>query len=344
MRLVVLALAVGACRREQSPPPPPPPAPPIIVAPTGPAEPLPGNGRLVPGFRVPGVDARFGTTLPIGDHAALWLIAGDRLRYDEDGDGDLADDPVHAGDLALGTRWLRIRDGELYRQEVAVRRGSLGLTPAMAFALVGVGGRYDAPEMFVGIDVNRDGQIDLETLDHPELFHAFEKALTLDGRPYALTIDPAGEALTLRPLDHPLPARPALTEGSLAPAFSTTTLDGAPFQLSQLRGRSVLVDLWSVTCPPCVKALPRLAALRSSALEIVGIADARDTAAAVRQVLGPGEHGIQAIDDAVQTLYRVDRFPMYFLLDREGRIVCARCSLDRIEGMLPRAGAASMAP
>jgi hypothetical protein len=53
-----------------------------------------------------------------------------------------------------------------------------------------------------------------------------------------------------------------------------------------------------------------------------------------RAVLGAYAAGIDAIDDAAQTTFRVDRFPTYFLIDRDGKILCSRCQLDEIEPMI----------
>ena len=49
----------------------------------------------------------------------------------------------------------------------------------------------------------------------------------------------------------------AVGPGKKAPDFDLRTLQGDRIRLSDLRGRVVLIDFWSVTCPPCLKTLPR---------------------------------------------------------------------------------------
>ena len=46
--------------------------------------------------------------------------------------------------------------------------------------------------------------------------------------------------------------------GKQAPAFELETLNGDKIRLADLKGRVVLIDFWSVTCPPCLETLPKL--------------------------------------------------------------------------------------
>lgn len=54
-----------------------------------------------------------------------------------------------------------------------------------------------------------------------------------------------------------------------------TKLGGGTFKLSDYRGKVLLVDFWATNCPPCVRLVPRLAALskkyRDQGLEVIGL-------------------------------------------------------------------------
>jgi hypothetical protein len=345
-----------------------PESPPPIVGRTGPLEMLAGDGAVV----------AVGAPLPLGS-AFRWTIdrpsaplrgdarpgaagAIERSAFVYAVDGDLARgtritlEPTGSGALAaamtIATRddrgpvdaplRVHVAGDEVRIQLAALRRGTLPLPlGAMAFVLLGDGGRYDRDDEFVAFDLDRDHAIDFIHLDSAELFHVFEHAVTLDGVPYAMDIAPDGDALTLHLLDHPLPPRPALRVGTPAPDARVHAASGA-LALASLRGTVVLLDFWSPTCAPCVASRPALRALRDRlhprGFEVVAISD----------TAGSGDDaavGIDATDVDADAVYRIDRYPSYFLVDRAGAIACARCTLAKLEPMIePLLATASPSP
>lgn len=55
----------------------------------------------------------------------------------------------------------------------------------------------------------------------------------------------------------------------LAPDFTLPDKDGRPWRLSDQRGKVVIINLWSITCQPCVEEMPSL-------IELAKILDGRD--------------------------------------------------------------------
>lgn len=116
-------------------------------------------------------------------------------------------------------------------------------------------------------------------------------------------------------------------KGAPAPDFSLGLFDGTDTQLSQLKGKVVMVDFWSSWCPPCREEAPILAEVypryRERGVEFVGVAiwdSAEDARRFVQQFgipypNGLDEKGVIAID------YGVTGIPEKYFIDREGRVV-----------------------
>jgi peroxiredoxin len=72
-----------------------------------------------------------------------------------------------------------------------------------------------------------------------------------------------------------------LGDGLLAPDFTLSDRNGKPWRLKDHRGKTVVMNFWSVTCQPCVEEMPSLVTLSTIAakrkdFEVVAISTDKD--------------------------------------------------------------------
>ena len=116
-------------------------------------------------------------------------------------------------------------------------------------------------------------------------------------------------------------------EGATAPDFSLKTSTGETFTLSEHRGGYVLLDFWGTWCGWCVEGLPTLKEIAHAykdKLTVVSV-DTRDPEGAWRE--GIEKYGMDWIqvynsrEDAIDSIYAVQGFPGFYLINPEGVIV-----------------------
>lgn len=104
------------------------------------------------------------------------------------------------------------------------------------------------------------------------------------------------------------------------------TLDHGVFDLSQQRGRWVVVNYWATWCAPCRKEMPELDALHRERedVEVLGLAFEEIEPADMREFLAerPVSYPIAIVDVyAPPAAFEVPRgMPMTYLIDPQGRI------------------------
>lgn len=110
------------------------------------------------------------------------------------------------------------------------------------------------------------------------------------------------------------------------PPLRLRTLDGASFDLAQLRGKVVLVNFWATWCEPCVEEMPSMQRLLESSggagLEIVGV-NFKEGEPRIRSFLQKVPVTFPLVrdtDGGAARDWKVRIFPSTFVLDRALRV------------------------
>ncbi len=145
-----------------------------------------------------------------------------------------------------------------------------------------------------------------------------------------------------------------LTKGQPTPDFKATTLDGADFQLEELKGHYILLDFWGSWCAPCRKEHPELVELyedfsekkfkAAKGFEVVSVAIERDSSAWVNAVNKDGlpwpyqimeqTDDLQKAKTPIAGIFQIEQVPFRYLLDENGKIAGINPSLTAVRTYL----------
>ena len=115
---------------------------------------------------------------------------------------------------------------------------------------------------------------------------------------------------------------------ALAPDFAVPDLAGQAVRLSGLRGKVVLLNLWTTWCPPCRDEMPSMERLyqklRDRGFVLLAVSQDEGGKAAVEPFvrdLGLTFPVLVDPEHQVGDRYQVWGYPESFIIDREGRVV-----------------------
>ncbi|MDX1477299.1 MAG: TlpA disulfide reductase family protein [Saprospiraceae bacterium] len=144
--------------------------------------------------------------------------------------------------------------------------------------------------------------------------------------------------------------KPRYVNGEVAPAFSATLLNGAPFNLEDLRGKYVLLEFWGSWCGPCRAEHPALTAFydqyhqkqyrNADGFEIVSVAietssERWQQAIEKDGLVWPYHIGeFERFQSPIAKQYGVRELPTKYLINPRGEIIGVNLSLEEMAKLL----------
>lgn len=132
--------------------------------------------------------------------------------------------------------------------------------------------------------------------------------------------------------------------GTQAPDFKMKTIDGKTFQLSKLKGKTVVLDFWASWCPDCRKDAPEVVRMYKEyapqGVEFVGISMDTDVAAWKKACEQFGIDYTQVSElkkfkeTDISKAYGVQWIPSMVVIDKEGKVALSTVLTYKVDKYL----------
>ncbi len=185
----------------------------------------------------------------------------------------------------------------------------------------------------------------VKTFENPVLQHYFQLRALENQINFGTGVDGVQAELAAYRADNPgaymlekleTTLRPwlGLKSGNQAPDFSAMDRNGEMVQLSQLKGKSVYIDVWATWCNPCIAQIPALKELEEElhdqavAFVSVSIDEEKNREKWLAFIEKENLGGTQLLAEGawkseVAKAYNILGIPRFLLIDAEGKIVSA---------------------
>jgi peroxiredoxin len=197
-----------------------------------------------------------------------------------------------------------------------------------------VGGGTATRPVWLLVDLNDDGKMVTNDARSPFKLgdKAFEAKIALDGSSVALT------PTTRKVPERKVAERPALLKvGTAAPEFRAEAWGGGTCQLSDFRGRVVVLDFWATWCGPCQRSMPHIEkvwqAVKNKNVVVLGVC-VWDEKAAYEKWIPENKSkytfsfafdpaGRDSAKSIAGKLFQVSGIPTTYIIDKDGKVADA---------------------
>lgn len=111
-----------------------------------------------------------------------------------------------------------------------------------------------------------------------------------------------------------------------APKFDVTSIDGTNFKLEDLKGKLIVVNVWGIWCPPCLREIPSLnqfATQYKNNKNVVFLAFTEDNETKLTKFLKSKPFKYNIIPESGETIDMFSAkmtFPTHYLINQAGKI------------------------